>query len=230
MGKIPALVVFKKRKDILELLDDGDGRLTYLHLISCDSDEHIEALHFPVIIDSADGTSIYDDDNQTRVQIESIRVNGQYVPTEGSYTTRERRWKPTDGFWLEYGVIRVPVGLRVGVSECNLEMVFTLKQVFPNMPREYLVIDVPYLTEDIEVEIRTTENQNVGISRNSEHGQPIDAYGEMMDMYDHGESLHQSKKLEITENNSLFWRSNDTKVGYRYKVWFSRQERVRAVG
>jgi hypothetical protein len=100
-------------------------------------------------------------------------------------------------------------------------MEFTLLGAFANSAfGDYVIVDIPYLTEALEVEIKSANTaKRVLLARKDEKGQTIDAYGEMMDMYDHHESQFQTDRAKQV-NDMVIWESEDPKLGYRYWIWF----------
>jgi hypothetical protein len=220
--KVPSLVIFKKRSDAITVYPNGDALFEYSHTVAIESDQVKPILHFPVLVDLDQKATEFG----RRVQLEDIIVNNVRIPTHGAYTSKEVRHPnpclPNNPVPTEYGVVSVPVKLGQGYNECDLVMRFRLKGVFTNSSvRDYVIVDIPYMTEELEVRIMPQDaNESVILLERMDDARLfIDAYGEMMDMYDHRESLMQSESIRH-KNEVIVWRTSMAKLGYRYKLWF----------
>lgn len=218
---VPDVVRFVERSDHLTVDAEGNGRFRLDYLIESNVDDAIHQLSFPVTFDVND-TSVEPGD---LLSVERIEVNNQQIACSGRYKPR-RVCTVLAGpapKVVEYGVLSVPVNLSVGVLSCRVSVELVMKKAFTQLANEEtIIVDVPYVTENLTVSIATSRPG--GVCELLEGREPIDARSEMMELGDRNESTTRSNEIQA-HGREILWKTKYPKLGYRYTLWFKVTER-----
>lgn len=235
---LPTLVRFEKRTDILTVDARGNGVMTWSFRLRAPAEANLRVITLPIVTEipppdptcEGGGPS----DGPAVVRVRSLWMNGRALPPHGSYTVVDWSASPlrpsAPDPRVEEGLLRIPVDLGVGSTTCELRAVLEFRSVFRGEPA-FFVVMIPYLTEELEVIVRSVTGHLVRAGSRATSGDesaPIRAYSTMLNLEDQRESFLQSDRLNGSASE-IVWRTRDAKVGYRYLVNF-RLESVAASG
>jgi hypothetical protein len=226
---IPTLVSFQRRTEILEVSAAGDGILTWDFDLESELEESVPILTFPVLAETDPGRQRW-----TSISIDYIRVNGIEQDASGAFRPAEERILVGDMEGLsrnvpmiEYGLLHVPVELERGRRVSQVEVKMQMKGLFREARNvEVLFIDIPYLTKELIVTIRSPDGP---VRRTPElGGRTVLALSGLMDIADWAETARQDSHCQQV-GDTLVWKAQTPKLGYRYKVYF-RLGQIRKAG
>ena len=252
---LPETFTFRNRKDVFVVEKTGDAVLTWDFEIEKITNNNLSFISIPIVCEyvnedqseshneentlmEEDNTVVQNEvhdkiDNENKnlmrhpIQIEDFRVNGisqtnyQYIHFSTDYNRVDRP--------IERGLIRIPLftaSTKGGIENVTLRIRF--KDMFHNFEkREFVIVDIPYITKRICVVIKHQDNTNYDIN-------VIDNYFDVREMYsntfDAGEVARQLNNCSIVHNESdnslsdndyLLWESDFPKLGYRYTITFN---------
>ena len=163
------------------------------------------------------------------VQMIKLKVNGVEKPIDATISFRQLRLSISpsgiDDCVSAYGLIEILVPLGYGHTSCSVELEFQANKAFPNMgKREYIYIDIPYVTESMVVEIIGSKMLEV-CAAEGDHGDFVEATSYIYQRIDHSETQEEKKNL-IKWQNGIEWKTHYPKLGYRYLVWFQVRKRI----
>jgi hypothetical protein len=218
---IPTLVSFRRRTEILEVSAAGDGVLTWSFDLESELEASIPILTFPILAET--------DPSRPRwksINVDHIKVNGVEQDTSDTFRPAEERTLLTDTEGLsrkvpmiEYGLLNVPVELERGRRSSQVEVNMHMNGVFPEVRKvEVFFVDIPYITTELVVTIRSPDGP---VRRAPElSGRTLLAVSSLMDVPDWAETTRQDSRCQQV-GDTLVWRAQIPKLGYRYKVYFS---------
>lgn len=208
---IPKLVSFERRQDILIIKADGSAELEWHFELTAPRKEAISELTFPIYgeVESVEKWREF-------VFLDSVEVNGE--EHNGVLEQRELRKSLKEGHpSLLYSLLRVPVDLGKGKESCSLRVRLRLEGIFLRINDwEAFYVDIPYLTESLEVTIRPESGR---VQQPLRDGGVIEAMSGLMEVPDAEESASQAKHCSQV-HNALVWKTHTPKLGYRYQVRF----------
>ncbi len=218
---LPMMVRFKRRADTMTIQDhEGTALIHYDVDLESPSEDDITKLDWPIVVDLDKGGADYG----KRVELKSLKLNDIVRSTVHRYHPRQQRSGTDSDPPKEYGVLTLPVELQKGVSTCNLKFELELKKVFGNASKEsgvkedYLIVDIPYVTDNLHVEINIAPAAGKSVQP-AHRPSPIDAGSLAMETSDLGETYRQGQTLKAIDQK-ISWKTSFPKLGYRYKVWF----------
>jgi hypothetical protein len=155
----------------------------------------------------------------TSVVVRHVRVDGQEFDPRSAYLRKSRRTVEDDDYLagriVEEGVIRVPVSLDEMRRRCDFFVELELRGAFENIfTQEMCYTDVSYVTEDLTVVIRGTGGLRIESDPYVQYRVEAQQLG--MELVDIPESQLQTRRCRV--GDGVVWRSQDTKLGYRYRV------------
>jgi hypothetical protein len=216
----PTLVSFRRRTEVLEVSAAGDGVLTWDFDLESDLEESVPILTFPVLAETDPSRQRW-----TSISIDHIRVNGieqdasaAFRPAEERILVRDMEGLSRNVPMIEYGLLHVPVELERGRRSSQVEVKMQMKGLFREARKmEVLFIDIPYFTRDLIVTIRSPDGP---VRRSPElSGRTVLALSGLMDTADWAETARQDSQCQQV-GDTLVWKAQTPKLGYRYKLYF----------
>jgi hypothetical protein len=221
---IPTLVTFTRREDQLIVDTNGDGILTWTFHLVADLGRDISELTFPVYVEIPLKQIV-----DRAITVEAVEVNGESRDPTGMYREVEKRYPdnrlPDDPEMIQYAQVTIPVPLRRGQAECQIRVRLRLWNTFPHLKTaEALFVDIPYVTEQLRVEISAEQHLvRIPYHEPEEPTSAVRAASSLMQTFDSDESLLQSRLCKEREGR-LVWITNSAKLGYHYRVYFRLSE------
>lgn len=214
---LSTLVRFVSRVDSVVIEDNERVKFSWLMRIECDPEDSIQELYFPINIDlDEEGRDL-----GRRVQVDSIVVNGEPKPADKAYVPKQTRLFCDPGeskYPMEYGIIRVPVGLGPSRRRVDVAVEMTLTACFPELEtREFVLVDIPYVTRRLTVNVRAKAGMVQSVK--GPLGHEVEAWSQIMEVFDGADSSRRAPEVE-SFGDRIAWRSEFPKLGYRYKIWF----------
>lgn len=208
---IPEVIVFKSRTDTYILCPNGDTILIWDFYIKKKKNSNNTYIDFPIFYT---GESIPDNP----IEVIYMLKNNKKAEQDATYIMRKKATigKNRDGKKQKEieGCIHVPLCPQ-NHKEKAFHILIKIKIKNVNDKDEnYVTIDIPYLTKDIKVIVRTQKYKEgrIGIDSNffdvkEKNGQNID----------HQETANQNKKCNLKKNRIL-WKAKYPKLGYSYTI------------
>jgi hypothetical protein len=216
---LPSLVRFLRRRDTFIIKENRSAEIVWDFLLESRAGATISELSFPIYVDT-DKDHPHD---RSKVNLLELRVNDKILDSVGVYEMRqiislvgESSERP-----IEYGVARVPVNMTNGSSRCEVFLRLELTNAFSSLEeREFCIIDVPYPTDNLEVEVRPADKSVVAIlKKEGPRGAVIEAEQAQMFTFDLAETNRQLHAWS-PKGKALHWSTRYPMLGYRYRVWF----------
>jgi hypothetical protein len=216
---VPTLIRFHRRRDELVVDPRGNATLHWTFDIHNDDGEELAELHLPVYAALAPGVDPKDVVRVSTLQVDTDRIRAP----EEYYSTADVR-APVEGgaqAWTR-GVLRVPVQFGPAQRQRRIQAVLHFTGAFQPASTPggcSFQVDIPYMTEHLEVHIRS--ERQVGIC--GLRDQAVAAEAALMGDRDHQETRRRSAEYRDNEDptgRSLVWRAHMPKLGYRYNVSF----------
>lgn len=103
----------------------------------------------------------------------------------------------------------------MGKKEFDLEIHIKIKGLFKNFQsKEFIFVDIPYVTEKLEVEVKVPQGKNINIINPF-----FEASEECSQNNDSAEISRQMSKCDINSER-IQWKTQFPKLGYHYKIQF----------
>lgn len=205
---LPHLLFFSRRKDYFTVLPNGDGELLWSFHIIKEAEEPLQFLYFPVSFERNK-----DDFNLKNMYVEIIRSTLDGKRCLANYNVKSVSHEID--LPMESGYIEVPVLLDMGKKEFDLEIYIKIKGLFKNFAiKEFVFVDIPYVTEKLEVKINVSSGYNINIINPF-----FEACEECSQNSDSAEISRQMSKCNIITDR-IQWRTQYPKLGYHYKIQF----------
>lgn len=226
---LPAVIQIDSRTDEYVLKSNGDCQYKCtLEIRKKPGNEHYPDLYFPLYLEqSADAQRNDQSAQPERVKVESIKVNGTKLSGK-PYQRIEIRspFNPGDNTRhpLEYGTLKIPVGLGPEKTECLVELNMVLEKTFPKLEtREFVLVEIPYVTSKIDVRVLLDpsdyKDKKRVIRPVDESGGCLVANMGVANNRDLTETANQNHKV-IAKGEGLFWETHFPKLGHRYYLYF----------
>lgn len=218
-SNVSAEVVFLNRMDHFFLMSDGSCRLTYEFVLRVDMRSSINAIYFPIVSDlNSDGS-----DGGRAVELKALTVNGNAVATDDKFRIDRRVYyedQPEQPMPMAFSNLRIPINRGDGERH-RVEIEFFLPRTFERADQgEYFVVDIPYLTKNIEARF-TAQQGNLEILVETPHKKgAVEAISDFNGAYSAFESNDALKALSLAKTNELKWKTNSPKLAHRYRIWF----------
>jgi hypothetical protein len=224
---IPQFIRFIHRRDVVTIVDAETVVYNYSVTIETKRDEACTSLLLPIEFDLGFTKKDKDDRDFYRNAVEMVylEVDGRRKPTDATVRFRELRKVIPDsahdipkGVTI-YGLLDIPVPLGIGYTRCKVQLEFIARKAFPKLfQREFIYIDIPYVTENMDIRIEGAKDLRVrGVE--GENGEIVEAKSHFLQRIDHAETLEEKKNLHEWQTG-IVWRTQYPKIGYRYVVWF----------
>lgn len=205
---LPHLLFFSKRNDFFTVLPNGDGELLWSFHIIKEAEELLQFLYFPVSFERKK-----DDFNLERMYVKIIgsKLDGKNCLANYNIKSVSHEMELP----VELGYIEIPVLLDIGKKEFDLDIHIKIEGLFKNFEtKEFVYVDVPYVTESLEVKISVSSGYNINICNPF-----FEACEEGSQNSDSAEISRQMSKCDIISDR-IQWRTLYPKLGYRYKIQF----------
>jgi hypothetical protein len=220
----PTFVTFRRRVDEFLLYPHGRASLTWDFELASDLGESLTELSFPIIAE------LVPDRQSPLAVVELLEMNGEEQDIADAYRIVERYapLTPMDESLpkvvTEHGLLRVPISLPNGRATCRVRVRMRFEQLYqPPFERAWLLVDIPYVTEQLIVTISAPGRF---VRRDlREGGTTITATSALMDTVDPVDTRRQSQ-LCRQAGASVVWDSPSAKIGYRYRVYFRLEEQA----
>jgi|SRR5580692_5911504 hypothetical protein len=214
---LPTSLIMTARRDEFTIFPDKSCQLDYHFTVDCDPQAAINALHFPIMSNiNPDGSN-----DGRQVDVISVIVNRRPFLVKDVYEQRRKIFfldLNDNAVPMRFGVVKAPINFEPGTRTYDVHIALRLIGTFDNIyDHEYVIVDVPYLTQSLEVAIRF----DGGSIEQSQSGKSaIEAYSEFVDLYDDAESLRQLKNLSYEGEHKILWKCTYPNLAYRYRIWF----------
>lgn len=190
LNAMPHLLVFSNRNDDFFVMKDGDGILNWHFHIKKETDEKLQYLYFPVIFELEDV-----DKKNSNVQILESKINGEHCQALYVFNSISL---VDNSDPLEIGYIAVPTLLDVGKREFDLFLSLRIHKLFKRyMEKEFIIVDVPYITKEMKVTINADVNCKLNIPTNF-----FEVHESSANNFDAGEMHKQISKCSIIEEKN----------------------------
>ncbi len=232
-SSVPTMVRFRSRIDRLTVASDGSGTLKWFFEIERGAcRQNLASLELPVFFEEVTNLGdlvagrLAESAPNFPVQIVEVVADGQDRTDEVELTLDEVRSSIGTHRCFEYGRISVPVRWTDQRPRTTLEITMHINRLsFPGSDRVdgSLVVDVPYVTDVLRVEIEH-ESSNDSIapllsSKQQSNFRPVVATSALMPLQDQVETEAESGRL-ATDAGRLVWATDSPKVGYRYEIHY----------
>ncbi len=217
LAAVPRRIRCKHREDIVRFNHDESADFLWDLTLQSEPGDSIARVLFPITFERAQDPSC----PVVPISVTRLRVNGKEKVAKGAYKRRQTRFiEGHNELVMEDGLVEIPVDLGFGTEECSVQIEMKVYCAFPKCrEREYVVVDIPYLTEHLTVKILCESKLCAkGVAR--DHGEEVlEASNIFMETFD----IHETKIQHINVtllDDQVIWRTAYPKLGYRYKVWF----------
>lgn len=213
LSALPRTIIFKKRKDIFTIYDNGDAKLEWNFQIEKKTDNNIEFINFPVICERRDNNISME---FASVEIKEVIVNGKKL-NNATYELKSLNSSKENTRTVEIGSIHVPLYLsKEDKDTIDITISLNFKDIFFEYERgEFVVVDVTYITKEIELlVVPESPNKRIEVVDNFFNAHEVN--GNNADLV---EQTEQAQKCS-TDGNKLRWHTEYPKLGYRYEVSF----------
>jgi hypothetical protein len=216
---LPRSLIMSTRRDEFTIFPDKSCQLNYHFKVDCDPQASINALHFPIMSNiNPDGS-----DDGRRIEVISVIVNRRSFQVDTVYEQRRKIFfagtidNPVP---MQFGVVKAPINFEPGVRTYDVHIALRLIGSFDNIyDHEYAIVDVPYLTQTLDVVIRFDAG-SIEQGQSQSDKSAIEAYSEFVNLYDGAESLRQLKNLSYEGEHRILWKCTYPNLAYRYRIWF----------
>lgn len=217
---VPRLVRFSDRIDSVTFNKDESVSYDLSLKIESNLDQAVSFLQFPITVDTPPSGDLA----EPGIEIKRLTVDGIEKSTEGVYVKKQIRQyvDPADSKRpMEYGVAEVPVSLGRGETSCHVQISMLLPRgAFSNCRKsEYVIVDIPYITDRLRIEIRGENGLRIGAVPGRHGEEHVEATSEIMGTHDTDETMREKGNVTLL-NDSMVWQTEFPKLGYRYLVWF----------
>lgn len=224
MESVPTLVRFRSRTDVFTIDPCGRVLLNWEFEVEKGSRQRWTTLEFPILAESKIEGDPSHDEGTVPVDLTSVLVDGEDMTNTAVLRFEERRSLIATNRNLDYGRLSVPVRLEEGRSRAKLEIAVVYDVLCKmNASIDFVIIDVPYVTDDLHVEVRhqdPTCSIAPPVRTSGEVDErPVLATSAVMGFTDSWETELESDNL-VAESGHLIWRTHAPKLGYRYKLNF----------
>lgn len=216
---VPQNILFKNRKDIITIVDEDTVKYNFSISIETKEHETCTSLVLPFEFELGFPKDKYAES----VKMVKLKVNNATKPIDKTICFRQLRdsiaTNPSQVGCSTFinGVLSIPVPLGIGCTTCSVEIEFLVYKAFAKMKdREFIYIDIPYVTESMFVKIEGSKNLKVRGVPNSVH---VEATSYFLQHTDHGETENEKSNLSKWEDG-IEWETTYPKLGYRYLVYF----------
>lgn len=224
---IPQFIRFIHRRDVVTIVDAETVHYNYSVTIETKREEACTSLLLPIEFDLGFTKKDKDDRDFFRNAVEMVylEVDGRRKPIDSTVQFRElRKVIPDSAHDIHkgvtiYGLLDIPVPLGIGYTRCKVELEFIARKAFSKLfQREFIYIDIPYVTESMDIRIKGAGELRVrGVE--GESGEIVEAKSHFLQRVDHAETLEEKKNLHEWQTG-IVWRTQYPKIGYRYVIWF----------
>ncbi len=224
MDSVPTLVRFRSRSDVFTIDSCGRVALNWEFEVEKGSRQRWTTLEFPVLAESRQVDDVEDEQRAVPVSVRQVMVDSDNMTNTAVLRFEERRSLVDSSRNLDYGRLSVPVRLEEGRSRAKLqiELVFDVLSK-TNAMIDYVIIDVPYVTDELHVEVRHQDASCSIAPPVSTSGEvderPVLATSAVMGFTDSWETELESDNL-VAESGRLIWKTHAPKLGYRYRLNF----------
>lgn len=203
---IPEVIIFKSRTDKYILSPGGDTTLIWDFEIKKKKNSNNTYIDFPIF---------YNGENIPKDPIKVIYMmkNNKKAEQAATYIKR-KQGKLTNGKQEIEGCIHVPLcPQNYKEKSFHILIKIILKQVNEDNDN-YVTIDIPYLTENIKVIVKTEKDLEGKIKIDTNFFNVKEKNGQNID---YQETADQSKRC-VLKNNQILWKAKYPKLGYSYTI------------
>ena len=226
---VPTLIRFRSRSDTFTIEPSGHISLRWQFEIDKGLRQGWKLFEFPIITDDRGFGEDEDEDESApaptfSLKVQSVAVDGKDMTRSSVLQFEERRSLVATKRHLDYSRLSIPVRLEEGKSRAKLDIKLIFeKKVTKAGELEFVVVDIPYVTEKLQVAVRHADARCSIVPPVNTLGEvddrPILASFAMMGFTDSWETELEADNL-VAESGMLIWTTNAPKLGYRYRIKF----------
>ena len=221
---MPRLVRVRRRTDKYTIAPNGDAVVRFECELERETSAPVHRLTFPVSAGVPQDSPPWASFDVRQVTVDGIDHNTDklFVPLSRKQPHSHRN-TPFENLVVEEGAVRIPVSLDHSKRSCRFVLEVAMPKSMLNIRgEEYCVADISLVTDEINVIVHGSGNLDVNYSHEADYRvRASQLSGEIIDTV---ESQLQSRGCQ--PGKGVFWRSTNTKLGYRYEIRITGDQRT----